>query len=132
MIDVKFEGLDKVIITFKEVSRFDERPLMTLLGERSRAQFLAYFEKGAGPAGKWAPLKNGRKGTPLSDTGRLKGSIDKIISGHILTMGTNVHYGKYHQRGTKKMVARQFLGWGKPELAELETLTKQYLESVFK
>lgn len=139
MIDVQIDGLDRVIVTFRKVERFEERPLMTLLGERSRAQFLSYFDKGAGPNGKWEELKPSTKanpkrksGKPLSDTGLLKGSIDKIISGHILTMGTNVFYGKYHQDGTKKMVAREFLGWGKQELAELETLTQRYLESVFK
>jgi len=57
---------------------------------------------------KWKPLapltvKARRKGSnsPLTDTGRLLGSISHTISGNQAIVGTNVFYAKYHQYGVK-------------------------------
>jgi phage virion morphogenesis protein len=78
----------------------------------------------------WAPLKSPRnrprdqrhknrktrKGSDkiLRDTGMLMnsltgGSIDEVTT-RGLRFGTNLFYGKFHQFGTRKMVARPFLG----------------------
>lgn len=72
---------------------------------------------------KWAGLKKDRarnkkaskvngksaKGKILRDTGRLANSITGTVDGASARVGTNVVYGRYHQEGTARMVARPFL-----------------------
>ena len=132
MISIRLDGLDAVIIGLDKYAKFKPKPLMHLLGEVSRRQMVNYFTRGAGPTGHWTPLKPStkRSGKPLTDTGRLKGSISYGITGAFLSVGTNVHYGKYHQYGTIWMAIRQFLGWGPKELSELEVITIRYLQAM--
>jgi phage gpG-like protein len=48
----------------------------------------------------WAPLSPlSRSGQALLDTGRMRNSIDKQISGNTLQVGTNVCYAMTHQFG---------------------------------
>lgn len=76
-----------------------------------------------GPDGKaWRPwslstlrqrTKEGTAGLGLLyRTGALLNSIQYKVSKGVLTVFTNMHYGKFLQFGTRKMPARPFIGWG--------------------
>lgn len=58
----------------------------------------------------------------LVDTETLRNRITYTVSrergGVIVRIGTGVHYGKYHQTGTKRMPARPFIGTSRATLAK--------------
>jgi phage gpG-like protein len=65
-------------------------------------------EKSSPDGVPWAPLapltvKARRKGSnsPLTDTGRLLGSISHTVAGNTAVVGTNVFYAPYHQYGVE-------------------------------
>lgn len=55
-----------------------------------------------------------REGNPLLDTGRLVSSINPIVKGDELRIGTPVYYSKWMNNGTAKIRPRPFI----PERAE--------------
>jgi len=73
------------------------------------------FKAGGQPT-RWAPLKastiarrRGGSSRPLMDTGTLKNSIGWRVTGNAVSIAPSVAYGKYHQTGTRNMVARPFI-----------------------
>jgi phage virion morphogenesis protein len=111
----------------------DYRPLLkqyvVLLGSQAKQ----CFDQQRSPDGAaWAPLKRQRnrkrdkrarksgRGTGqkvLRDTGLLMASVTGQGSGHVetltatsLTYGSNLFYAGFHAYGTRRMVARPFLG----------------------
>jgi len=70
------------------------------------------FERESEPFGApWAPLKR-RTGKILQDTGRLKNSFTPRATADGFRIVTNVAYAQYHQRGTRRMVARPLVPTG--------------------
>jgi phage gpG-like protein len=55
------------------------------------------------------------------------GSISSKVSGSTAEVGTNVFYGKFHQYGTRKMVARPFLGMNATDVAELRIVAERFI-----
>ena len=105
---------------------FDLRAALRTVALYLSSQAKLAFVNQASPDGvPWARFKRPpsvKRGGPsaklLRDTGILMGSLTgQTDSGHVeeitatsLRWGTNVRYGAFHQHGTKRMVARPFLG----------------------
>jgi phage gpG-like protein len=49
------------------------------------------------------------------------------VSGSTASIGTNVFYGRYHQGGTRKMVARPFMGVNSQDLSELQRIAFAFI-----
>jgi phage virion morphogenesis protein len=136
MIVVHTHGFDRAVLQINEFAEFDRRALLAALAETVRKQTIRRFATKTAPGGgKWAPLKpssvRGRR-TPrdiLVDTGRLRNSIASKVYGHTAEIGTNVFYGKFHQFGTKKMVARPFLGIDSSDVAELRRVAEAFIRA---
>ncbi|HZV19954.1 MAG TPA: phage virion morphogenesis protein [Hyphomicrobiales bacterium] len=136
-VQIEIRGLETVIVATGKLQAFDPFRLLTIIGNTVRNQTVRHFQEETGPAGKWAPLKEstvrrkrGGHGQILSDTGRLKSSISPIVSGLEAEIGTNVFYGKFHQYGTRKMVARPFLGLAPRDTGELRKVIDAFILSV--
>jgi phage virion morphogenesis protein len=137
MISFEMNGLEAATLRVSRLAQFEPDRLLTVLGNLVRSQTLRHFEREAGPAGKWAGLrsatvrqKRGGQGQILSDTGRLRGSISAVIGGGDVEIGTNVFYGKFHQRGTRKMVARPFLGLTDDDRDEVERTVNRFMATI--
>ena len=124
-LDVSTLQLDQAISRVGRMARFQPGPLMQIVASTVERQTMQHFEAGAGPSGAWAPTQRG--GQILVDTGRLAGSIHGTAFGNIAKVGTNVFYGKFHQFGTRKMVAREFLGLTGGDRSELEEVIAEYV-----
>lgn len=101
--------------------------LLTKLGETIKTQTkLRISSEKRSPDGKpWAPWRPStaarrKGGSLLQDTGALMGGIHKSVAGDTLTVGSGVFYGAFHQFGTRKMVARPFLGLSSANARQLE------------
>jgi phage gpG-like protein len=68
----------------------------------------------------------------LQDTGRLKQSIASIVAGGVVTIGTGVAYGLFHQGGTKYMPARPFVGINNEDREMMVKMALRYLEAAVK
>ena len=82
------------------VMRFNRRrPLFTRIGRVMKADTGMNFRRQQSPDGDpWEPLKF-RQGRILSDTGRLRNSINYDASDDQVIIGTNVKYAPVHQFG---------------------------------
>lgn len=110
------------------------------------------FDEGSSPSGvPWAPLKRERrrkrerrtkKGKggggsgqkPLRNTGILMQSVTAGGVGHVeqlgpsgLVYGTTVPYAGYHQRGTRHIPARPFLGLSPRALGIIQQMTADFV-----
>lgn len=75
------------------------RPLFTRLGRALLTDSRMNFRRQQTPEGKpWAALKI-RKGQALSDTGRLRNSLNYQAGEDEVQVGTNVKYARTHQFG---------------------------------
>lgn len=114
-------------------------PLMAAIGgvlESSTRQRFA--DKKAPDGNAWADLlpatqqaKRGRGGGILVDRGDLMRSITYHANQHSVAIGTDRHYGKYHQMGTSVMVARPFLGLSSEDKRTLHDLINDFLAEVW-
>lgn len=114
---VNSPGLDSIITRLSQISDAGHNllPLLKEIGDDETARTIRRFEEAKAPDGtSWAALKQPRKrggDLPLSDTGRLKGSItSQILGDNVVTIGSRVDYAPYHQFGTAHIPARPFLG----------------------
>ena len=137
MITFAMQGFEHATLRVSRLAQLAPDQLLTVLGNQVRSQTLRHFEQETGPAGKWAGLrpstvrrKRGGQRQILSDTGRLRGSISAVIGAHEVEVGTNVFYGKFHQYGTRKMVARPFLGLTDGDSDELERTVDAFIRSL--
>ena len=89
------------------------KKLMDNIGAAMRRDAKLNFRRESDPDGTpWEPLKK-RSGKILSDTRRLRSSIDyRVVGDDQVEIGTNVVYGPAHNFGRKKinLPARRFLG----------------------
>lgn len=101
------------------------------------------FDEGHGPNGEvWPPLKRprkkGRSGEkPLRDTGVLMASLSAGRPGSIsevtpqgLRFGTSVAYASFHQRGTRTIPRRRFLGVGVELRRKMDAVVSEALAEV--
>lgn len=91
-------------------------------------------EKTAPSGAAWAPWSKSyaagksQKGRGLLvRSSRLLGSITNIPGSDSAIVGTNVFYAKFHQSGTSKMVAREFVGVSAANASEIEKVTQAFL-----
>jgi hypothetical protein len=66
----------------------------------------------------------------LWDKGTLLGSIRVQTEAREVEIGTRLEEGKFLQEGTKKMEARQFLGWSAADGTRAEELVAAYIMGV--
>ena len=72
------------------------------IGEALVSSTVQHFVEGKGPDGEgWKPSERSARdgGKPLSDTGRLRQSIEYTTTPDSVMVGTNVIYGRIHQLG---------------------------------
>ena len=72
------------------------------IGEALVSSTVQHFVEGKGPDGEgWKPSERSARdgGNPLSDTGRLRQSIEYTTTPDSVMVGTNVIYGRIHQLG---------------------------------
>ena len=130
----------------------DYSPLLKKIAVLLQAESKRAFAGSRSPEGEaWAPLKRPRnrprdrkvrkkaRGKPardkvLVDTGLLMMSVTAAGQGSVteigptsVTVGTTVPYASYHARGTRRMVARPFLGVGEGALNLIETMTADFI-----
>jgi phage gpG-like protein len=79
-----------------------------MLASDSRENFASSSDPDAKP---WRPLKR-RKGKPLLDRGVLRGSVTTKAEGPRVIQGSAQPYASFHQRGTRRIPRRRFLGAG--------------------
>ncbi len=134
-VTVAITGLDRATVAIQHITMWEFDELLTILGKLILAQTERHFEDEAGPTGAWAPWRpstaSRRKGGQiLTETGQLRGSFSMKTGLLDVEVGTNVPYGKFHQWGTKKMVARPFVGLSETDKDEVEQAIETYLTSL--
>lgn len=117
----------------------DLTPLMATIGallESSTRQ--RFSDKKAPDCQSWEALlptttqaKKGRGGGILVDRGDLMKSITYHATSESVAVGTDRHYGKYHQAGTENMVARPFLGLSNEDSTNIQEMINQFIEGAF-
>jgi len=114
-------------------------PLMKTIGTLVEGQTKRRIavEKRSPDGAPWAPLKpstiaNRRKRSSsiLTDTGRLLGSISHTATSRQAIIGTNVEYAGFHQSGTRKMVARPFMGVSPANMVEIKAAVNAWVEGL--
>lgn len=120
----------------------DLTPLMDAIGHLLENSTRKRFKTKRDPEGiDWAQLKpqtierkrnkSGRvRGGILVDHGDLRKSITYFASTQSVAVGTDRHYGQYHQSGTVHMPARRFLGLSAEDKTGIDKLVQQFLEDV--
>lgn len=133
----------------------NRRNLMEAIGETLVSGVHQRFNKEEAPDGsKWP--KNRRGGKTLTDTARLKQSIDCAATDDAVRVGSNAVYSRIHQFGgtikpkNKKFLrfknqggdfifskevnipARPYLGVSKDDLEEVQETIKEFLQDAFR
>lgn len=113
----------------------DLTPLMLAIGSILENSTRECFSSKTAPDGtSWQQLKpstvkqkKGRGGGILVERGDLMKSITHHATSHSVAVGTDRHYGKYHQVGTKHMPARPFLGISASDDDNIQDVLNQFL-----
>jgi len=122
--------------------QYDTATLLKILEQELVGATKRNFLQEQDPDGNpWAKLKRPRRNSKgrdriLQDTGALRTSVTaKGARGNIdlktptsLTWGTNLHYAKFHQDGTKHIPKREFLGIGEKLAEKMEAVAYDYIE----
>jgi phage gpG-like protein len=130
-----FEGMAEAVEKVDLTPVFEEIALM--FSEATRE----CFDNSRDPWGNpWAPLKTPQfnklpfsgklvERRPLVKTGNLmRHASDKVAIGpRTLEIGSGVPYSIFHQEGTRRMVARPFLGWSEWMLNRAGEMVAKYL-----
>jgi phage virion morphogenesis protein len=135
MIVISVAGFEQVSIFINQrLGHLQTSSLMSAVGglveEQTKRRIAS--EKTSPDGAAWAPLKPAtvaKKGSAniLVDTGRLLGSISHISGATFAVVGTNVYYAKFHQSGTRKMMARAFVGLSTDNRSELERVIHGFI-----
>lgn len=112
----------------------DLTPLMTAVGSLLENSTRQRFEDKVAPSGvSWAQLspatiraRKGRGGGILVDRGDLFRSITFYATGDSVTVGTDRHYGEYHQMGWG-VPKRSFLGISQQDQADITDLINDFM-----
>lgn len=98
MIEVEYNDknvlntINRLIRTFRQ-----GKPLMGVVAGTMQSAVEQNFAVGGRP--RWLPLRSGRAGQVLQDTGNLRGSIQQASGKDFAQVGTNVKYAPIHQFG---------------------------------
>ncbi|MBQ7607491.1 MAG: phage virion morphogenesis protein [Desulfovibrionaceae bacterium] len=133
--------------------------LLSSIGEGLVSGTIARFDKEVSPEGKpWPQSKRAMEegGKTLTDTGRLRNSVDYLTTGDAVMVGTNAKYARIHQKGgtitpkNKKrlmwkgpdgktvsaekveMPERPFIGVSKEDLADVQATIAAFMKGAFK
>ena len=134
-------------------------PLMASIGEALVSGTIHRFEKEVSPEGKAWPQSRraaAEGGKTLTDTGRLRNSVDYAALEDKVMVGSNAKYARIHQMGgdikpkkSKKLIftgqdgktvaldgvkmpARPFIGISDEDMAEVKATIQSYLSGAFK
>ncbi len=116
----------------------DLTPLMESIGSLLENSTRQRFEDKQSPNGiSWASLmpstlkkkrnKNSKDSAILVESGQLSDSFSFDANHQRVIVGTDKFYGKFHQFGTKKMVARSFLGLSQDDKDGINELIASFL-----
>jgi phage virion morphogenesis protein len=95
---LKWGGFDKALDKFQAKLANQKGALFDALGEALVSGTVQRFKDEQDPEGKaWAPVA--RPGKILTDTARLRNSIDYAIAGDTILAGSNAMYALIHQKG---------------------------------
>jgi phage virion morphogenesis protein len=95
---MRWGGLDAALDKFQDMLASQKKTLLEACGEALVSGTLQRFIDEEDPEGnKWAPID--RSGKILTDTARLRNSIDYAIAGDTILVGSNVIYALIHQTG---------------------------------
>lgn len=109
------------------------RPALGQVGTYLERKAKVRFVKEQTPDGsKWAPLKPStlsRKKTRaiLRETGNLVNSIAFTVGTDEVRIKPSAEYGIFHQTGTRKMVARPFMGFEPDDEANIGEIFQDYI-----
>ena len=151
-------GFDKMLANAAAKMKM-HAPLMASIGEALVSGTIHRFEKEVSPKGKAWP-QSGRAavegGKTLTDTGRLRNSIDYAATEDKVMVGSNAKYARIHQMGgdikpkkSTKLVfpgldgktvavdgvtipARPFIGISDDDMTEAKATIQSYLAGAFK
>jgi phage virion morphogenesis protein len=127
MFQMDISGLDEAIAKLGRAGNFDKHGLMAVVGSTVENQTRRRFAEKVSPSGAaWAPTKHGNANI-LIRTGALVGSINSQAGGDVVIVGTTPFYGVFHQGGTRKMVARPFVGLSKSNADEVEKIVAAFV-----
>lgn len=145
-VSLNWNGLDRML---GDAARrmADRQLLLETAGEALVSSTKKRFEDGEDPNGKkWEPSgrawregsEDGGFGKTLSDTGRLRDSIDAITISDGVMVGSNVAYARIHQLGGKAgrgrkvtIPARPYLGVSQEDSDEIEATVADFVAGVF-
>lgn len=118
------------------------KPLMASIGEALVSSTIKRFVAETAPDGKkWKKSKRAasENGATLTDTGRLRKSIDFAATPAKVMVGSNAVYARIHQMGGKAgkghkadIPARPYLGVSKADMEEAKALLNSFLSGAFK
>ena len=118
----------------------DLTPVMTAIGGLLESSTRERFETKRDPQGmSWEQLNPKTKNAKRTAKGRLRsdilvdrGDLRKSITYHAtsqsVAVGTDRHYGRYHQEGTRHMPARPFLGLSVEDEGNILQLVQKFIE----
>ena len=118
----------------------DLTPLMSAIGGVLESSTRERFESKRDPQGiSWEQLKpqtrdakrtaKGRlRGGILVDRGDLRKSITYHATSQSVAVGTDRHYGRYHQEGTRHMPTRPFLGLSVEDEGNILQIVQKFIE----
>lgn len=140
-VSLNWGGFDKVMAkASKKLS--NTKLLMASVGEALVSGTVKRFQDEEDPQGKkWLASKRAAKegGTTLTDTARLRKSIDYAATPDKVMVGSNVAYARIHQLGGKtgkghkvNMPARPYLGVSKEDMDEVRDTVADFLAGAFK
>jgi phage virion morphogenesis protein len=124
-IVVQVSGFEPIVAVLDHLERPQWDDLLRTIGMTIEEQTVNHFTQQAGPDGAWEPTKRG--GPALILTGRLRGSISHAVFPQEVHIGTNVHYGRYHQFGTRTIPQRAFLGLTAQDENEVQGVIEDFI-----
>lgn len=135
-------GFDKVIGKASSKMGDTKKAPMASIGETLVSSTLKRFDAEEGPDGKpWQPSKRAaaESGKTLTNTARLRKSIDYAATASMVMVGSNVVYARIHQMGGKagkghhvSLPARPYLGVSKEDREEVMAVIAEFLAGTFK
>lgn len=139
---MEWNGFDKVISSASRNLTDMEGDLLESIGEALVSSSVKRFVDEQGPDGKrWKPSQRAATtgGKTLTDTGRLRNSIDYATARGKVMVGSNVRYARIHQLGGKtgrghkiNMPARPYLGFSKSDIEEVKKTISDFLAGAFR
>lgn len=100
-VSLNWGGLDRCLMQAAR-GLAEHQAILADIGEALVSSTIQHFVEGKGPDGEdWKPSERSERdgGKPLSDSGRLRQSIEYATAPDSVMVGTNVIYARIHQLG---------------------------------